>query len=341
MIKLGTIGKIIITENLKKQIDYYHKKIGAKEWSGTLFFNHTKGNIHKLKDLEFTATNLYLMDIGSATFTNFENGPEVVKAFDCIGDTDLSSLRGFIHSHQTMAAFFSGTDVQELVDNAPNYGFYISLVVNMSEEYVCKIIFPTETQVDTIRESTIRDANGIAKKVKTRVKSTKTEFLDGDLEIVFETINNVEEWVANRISEITAKKEAARVVHTPVNNNWRNNSYNAREDKYWKNSSSAYTPSENKYTQFAKAILLLEEDSKLTLQEAISQLMVLNDGDFEDLKFMALEQLEIFHYNIFKTHYLFETNLNKTILVLEEHSDNSRCGELINLLEQAVKEGVV
>ena len=99
MIKLGTIGKIIITDNLKKQIDYYHKQIGNTEWSGTLFFDHTGGNIHKLKDLEFRASNVYLMDIGSAAFTNFENGGEVAKAFDAIGDTELSSLRGFIHSH--------------------------------------------------------------------------------------------------------------------------------------------------------------------------------------------------------------------------------------------------
>lgn len=99
MKKLGKIGKIIITDRLKKQINYYHKENPGKEWSGILFFKHTGGNIEDLKNIEFTATDAYIMDIGSETFTKFEMDKEIVKAYDVIGDENLESLTGLVHSH--------------------------------------------------------------------------------------------------------------------------------------------------------------------------------------------------------------------------------------------------
>ena len=37
---------------------------------------------------------------------------------------------GHIHSHNVMRVFFSGTDMDELHDNAPSHNFYVSLIVN-------------------------------------------------------------------------------------------------------------------------------------------------------------------------------------------------------------------
>ena len=65
-ITLGTIGKVIIPIELKKQIDYLHKKVGSFEWSGVLVYKHESGNIEELNNLVFKAIGFYLMDIGSS-----------------------------------------------------------------------------------------------------------------------------------------------------------------------------------------------------------------------------------------------------------------------------------
>ena len=335
MIKLGTIGKIIITDNLKKQIDYYHKQIGNTEWSGILFFDHTGGNIHKLKDLEFTATNVYLMDVGSATFTNFENGGEVAKAFDAINDTDLHSLRGFIHSHHNMAAYFSGTDVQELVDNAPNYGFYISLVVNMSDKYVCKIIFPTTSE--TIREHHIRDANGELKKVRTR--STETTMLDGDLEIVFENVDTVEDWVANRIKQIADKKAEAKRIEDAKKRIPTHNGYQTRiwEDSKWQYPSKKENfNNENglKEVQFAKALLAMDSDTTNSFQELIAGLEVLSVDEFEDFKYFMEENIEILHHNIYGNDFALGYHLKQAIEILDKQALQNNTRAVLEILRE-------
>ncbi len=97
--KLGTVGKIIISDSLKSQIDYYHRSIPGKEWSGVLFFKQIGGDFETLSNLEFLATNVYLMDIGNASYTSFENDGDIIDAFDAINDSEYESLMGFIHSH--------------------------------------------------------------------------------------------------------------------------------------------------------------------------------------------------------------------------------------------------
>ena len=49
------IGKIIITKQVSDIIDTLHNKIGAKEWSGVLFYTLKSGKIQNLKDLVFEA----------------------------------------------------------------------------------------------------------------------------------------------------------------------------------------------------------------------------------------------------------------------------------------------
>lgn len=44
-----------------------------------------------------------------------------------------------IHSHNNMSVFFSGTDVSELEDNAPNHEYYLSLIVNNKGDKQAKV----------------------------------------------------------------------------------------------------------------------------------------------------------------------------------------------------------
>jgi hypothetical protein len=98
MNSLGTIGKIIITENLKRQIDFYHKKVGNTEWSGILFYKTITTDFSKLENLVFEAHNLFLMDIGTHAYTEFMFDKDIIKAYNSIPDSMESNI-GMIHTH--------------------------------------------------------------------------------------------------------------------------------------------------------------------------------------------------------------------------------------------------
>jgi hypothetical protein len=109
-----------------------------------------------------------------------------------------------------MKAFFSGTDLKELEDNAKSYNFYISLIVSTDEQYVCKIIFPSKTT--SVHEHLIKDFNGEVKKVKKEI--TENVLIDADLEVILNK-TEVPEWISKRIKEVEAKKEVSNIKTKP------------------------------------------------------------------------------------------------------------------------------
>lgn len=96
--EIGTIGKIIIPQKIEDIINYLHKTVGSIEWSGILFYKHTKGNINKLKDLEFTIDFIYPMNIGSSAYTEFDYNSEVMQAYD-ISEGLIDCSTGMLHTH--------------------------------------------------------------------------------------------------------------------------------------------------------------------------------------------------------------------------------------------------
>ena len=79
------------------------------------------------------------MNIGTHSYTESQNhSADVIDMVDRI-PAYMKNRYGLIHTHHTMDTFFSGTDVQELHDNAANYSYYLSLIVNFKEEYTAKI----------------------------------------------------------------------------------------------------------------------------------------------------------------------------------------------------------
>jgi hypothetical protein len=113
----------------------------GKEWSGLLVYQIVKGGIEDLDILEINCEQVYPMDFGDATFTSFDGDEEWIKFFEQFPEIDPIKKQpgsnwhiGKIHSHHTMGAFHSQTDTQDLYDSAPNYPFFLSLVVN----YACQ-----------------------------------------------------------------------------------------------------------------------------------------------------------------------------------------------------------
>ena len=217
-IPIGKIGKLILTSNIQEIINYLHMTVGAKEWSGILFYKLTKGNIKNLKDLEFTADFLYPMNIGSSTYTEFNYNGEVINAYDIYED-GMEASTGMVHTHHNMSTFFSNTDQNELKDNAKNFNYYISLIVNFDGNYCAKIALPTESETKT--KVNCKDSEG---KIFTKLfTQNEKQILIGELDIVKESNALAPQWLVDRQIELV-KKNVRPTITTPF-------SYGSFKDK--------------------------------------------------------------------------------------------------------------
>lgn len=129
-------AKLILTDNIMSQIDYLHKIVGSVEWSGVLVYKVNKGSIEDYKNLEVEVLEILPMDVGTSGYTEYELSSADDYTFNNLCDRvmmDENLKIGHIHTHHGMECFFSGTDTQELHDNAPNHNYYLSLIVNFKD----------------------------------------------------------------------------------------------------------------------------------------------------------------------------------------------------------------
>lgn len=82
-LELSNKPTLVITEKLKRQIDYLHNKVGNKEWSGELI-TREEGDITQLQDWKVIAEDIFLADIGSGAFTGYEVDKGGFKSVDII-----------------------------------------------------------------------------------------------------------------------------------------------------------------------------------------------------------------------------------------------------------------
>lgn len=129
-------AKLILADNIMSQIDYLHKIVGSVEWSGVLVYKVNKGSIEDYKNLEVEVLEILPMDVGTSGYTEYELSSADDYTFNNLCDRvmmDENLKIGHIHTHHGMDCFFSGTDTQELHDNAPNHNYYLSLIVNFKD----------------------------------------------------------------------------------------------------------------------------------------------------------------------------------------------------------------
>lgn len=135
-------GKVIITPEFKKQIDYLHKKVGSKEWCGFMFYTITEGDFTNFTKLVIRPDDIFLMDIGESAHTAAAiDGDDLFDMYATIPGAEDNKKYGLIHTHHTMNTFFSGTDTDELATNVHNHNYYLSLIVNFAGVYCAKLAF--------------------------------------------------------------------------------------------------------------------------------------------------------------------------------------------------------
>lgn len=128
--------KIIIPEEVEKKIRYTCQRIWKDEWSGTLFYK-PEGSFED-GTLAIRCVDIYVMDIGTAAYTEFDMSPDVISYMTDNPDL-LDYQMGLIHSHNNMSTFFSGTDTATLKEEGIDRNHFVSLIVNNEGTYTAAI----------------------------------------------------------------------------------------------------------------------------------------------------------------------------------------------------------
>jgi hypothetical protein len=336
---IGNVGILKVSADLQKLIDYLHYKVGATEWSGILFYKLTKGNIDTLKDLEFTAEFLYPMNIGSHTYTEFEYTGEIMKAYD-IHEQGMEQSTGLVHSHNNFNTFFSGTDQQELKDNAMLYNYYVSLIVNFAHMYCAKIAIPTETEV--VSKSWFK--NTLGKLIPITRQAKESILLIGDLKVVIDNEVSAPKWIETRIVELEKSKKESMVVKTAFGlpSTYTNYKRYADDDIDFRDfSSKAFvekTPKVISPTKFLIAIINLNEKIDLSLFDSFNLLKDLTDKELDQFEAALDSNIEIIHDNLYGSNAEYRTHCIDALAVLVKHSNIYNNTPVFDILDSVLSE---
>jgi proteasome lid subunit RPN8/RPN11 len=142
--------ELVISAELASQIMFNHLSNPNVEWSGFLFYQVEEGSLADISKLKLKAVRMYLHDIGTAGYTSFEMTPEkVVDMATSVPEYEDSKM-GIIHTHHNMNCFFSGTDQDELQENAEAHIYYLSLIVNHKGPWCARIAIPAVRKNNTV-----------------------------------------------------------------------------------------------------------------------------------------------------------------------------------------------
>ena len=215
LVKGSSIYKLIVLENVEEKIRYLLRKFPSTEWSGVLFVTH-EGSFEN-NDLVITCKDIYPMDLGNATFTEFTMNEDVaaymsenIELFDC----DLQ----LIHSHHQMPTQPSGTDLNTLKEEGNERNCFVSLIVNNAGKYYAAITRKVQTKSEvtvkklgTSYEFFGEGAKNISPDHTETTKVTEKEVIEYfDLEVERHEVSNSLAYLDDRFDEIIEKKAAER-----------------------------------------------------------------------------------------------------------------------------------
>lgn len=210
-IQLKEKATLVISQELAAQIMYNHLSNPNVEWSGFLFYDVEEGSLENIKELKLRAQRLYLQDVGSAGYTSFEmTGEKIVDMATTVPDYETSKI-GIIHTHHNMACFFSGTDKDELQENASAHIYYLSLIVNHKGPWCAKIAVPAIRKNNTVilrRDEETGEQKEFSETDLTADSESEDVLYLIDCNIQYE----LEPWYIENFEKVEEEKRKARVV---------------------------------------------------------------------------------------------------------------------------------
>lgn len=212
--KSGTYNyKLIIPAEVERKIRFACQKVRSTEWSGTLFFTH-EGSFEN-DDLVIRCVDIYIMDIGTQSYTEFDMNPNVIS-YMCENPELLDCQMGLIHSHNNMSTFFSETDTATLKEEGRDRNNFVSLIVNNAGTYTAAITRRVKSK--QVKESVSYEFFGDGEKHDTKEYVSSADEIEWFyLKIEKEGENYSFPDMAAILEEIKqVKAEKARKAQTPV-----------------------------------------------------------------------------------------------------------------------------
>lgn len=195
--KLGTYNyKLVIPAEVERKIRFACQKVWNTEWSGTLFFTY-EGSFEN-NDLVIRCVDIYIMDIGTQAYTEFDMNPDVI-AYMTEHSELLDCQLGLIHSHCTFSTFFSGTDTATLREEGRDRNNFVSLIVNNAGSYTAAITRRVKSK--SVKESISYEFFGDGEKHDTK------EYISEESEIEWFYLNIVKEGDTYSFQDMDARFE--------------------------------------------------------------------------------------------------------------------------------------
>jgi hypothetical protein len=277
------------------QIQYLCKLISKVEWSGALFYT-TEGSIEKPETFKITLKTILPLDMGSSAYTEYNLDERFMDFIEEDFEERCTWKLGHIHSHNSMAVFFSGTDMAELNDNAPAHNFYLSLIVNNVMDFIAKVAFIGEAKKDIKQVPyTAKNVNGIdyiIEKQDFEVNTQKLFLYDCEMITPLHKIEVSEQFEA-QVAKIMIPKPVKTFPSQPQQQKQFGKGWSRKDDKElkrWNDSFSTpslfddwntpYIPQTELDTQFDD---LVEHDLKaMSIYNFAKDLFSYTNGDPED-----------------------------------------------------------
>jgi len=213
-------AKLILSKEVVMKIHYLHTRVkNNTEWSGILVFNTKEGSIDNPANWVLEAEDFIFMDVGTGAYTEYDFDTDDTYSFDKYTDAMAEGKRlGHIHTHHNMKTFFSGTDMSELHENAPNHSYYVSLIVNYKEpdEWCAKVAFVGEEKVSgtiTRTKNSLFNLLGFGSEVTETIEKVVPILYTIDLDL--ELAEEIKPFY-DRVTEICTPKVVKRAVGRAV-----------------------------------------------------------------------------------------------------------------------------
>lgn len=134
--------EMVVKDSLVEKMRYLCRRYPDEEWSGLLFYSHS----HVKGGFKLVAEDLFLMDIGSGVYTEYEMDKESMPdATLYMVEHGLTGMHiGHVHSHNKMGVFFSGTDKETLEKTALDMQPFLSFIVNNAMDMTAMIAWKKE-----------------------------------------------------------------------------------------------------------------------------------------------------------------------------------------------------
>ena len=212
IVKKATYYNMVVTEKVENKIRYICQQLPTVEWSGVLFYT-TQGSF-KDDNLKIICQDIYLMDVGSAAYTEFNMSPEVIS-YMTENPELLDYQSGLIHSHNQMDTFFSGTDVATLKEEGTDRNHFVSLIVNNEGTYTAAITRKISITRNVDEEIQYDSFNGEKVTENSSYVEEDSEFEYFPLKITIEGEKEENKILKARLEEIKKNKNKTSIKISP------------------------------------------------------------------------------------------------------------------------------